>query len=308
VRAAAKDESVLAAEAMRAALAEANAEMSRLFGDAKSNFETAAGEIRGLSKKIHREIQATSAEVRRGAEELPRETAEQAAALRRVVGDQVKALNELTGIVTRSGRNHDIAEPTPAPAAPRAFDPPPARPQPPRARPAAPPPAPPQAAAQAPVSKPSPVYTRPSAAPDGGWLSSLRDRAGRDAPLPPKAPEPAPPAPVSGLATLSLDIAGMVDDQAVADVWRRYQRGEKGGLFGRRLYTAQGRQTFEEISRRYRIDPEFHATIDQYIRNFEELLVETSRGDLDGGRTLELLTGDTGKVYTMLGHATGRLD
>ena len=100
----------------------------------------------------------------------------------------------------------------------------------------------------------------------------------------------------------------MVDDQAVEDVWRRYQSGEKGGLFGRRLYTAQGRQTFVEIGRRYRIDPDFHATIDQYIRNFEELLVATSRGDLDGARTLSLLTGDTGKVYTMLGHAIGRLD
>ncbi len=100
----------------------------------------------------------------------------------------------------------------------------------------------------------------------------------------------------------------MVDDREVEDVWRRYQSGEKGGLFGRRLYTAQGRQTFLEIGRRYRIDPELHATIDQYIRNFEELLVETSRGDLDGSRTLALLTGVTGKVYTMLGHATGRLD
>jgi hypothetical protein len=100
----------------------------------------------------------------------------------------------------------------------------------------------------------------------------------------------------------------MVDNAAVAELWRRYQRGEKGGLFGRRLYTAQGHQTFEEIRRRYRVDPEFRATLDHYVRHFEELLVETSRADRDGSKALELLTGDAGKVYTMLGHAAGRFD
>jgi hypothetical protein len=317
-RAAAKDESLHVAESMRAAVAEANAEMSRLFADARSNFNAAAGEIRDLSGQIRTEIEATRAEVRKGAEELPRETTAQAAALRRIVGDQVKALNELTSVVTRASRNYDVAAPAPV-AAPRAYEPPPARTIPVRERaPVAPPPAAAAAPAPAPApapyqsppaEPPAPAAARPVAAPEGGWLSSLMDRIERDEPE--QAARPAlHELPVSGdgLANLSLDIASMVDDQAAEDVWRRYQSGEKGGLFGRRLYTAQGRQTFVEIGRRYRIDPEFHATIDQYIRNFEELLVETSRGDLDGARTLALLTGDTGKVYTMLGHAIGRLD
>jgi hypothetical protein len=78
-------------------------------------------------------------------------------------------------------------------------------------------------------------------------------------------------------------------------------------LFSRQLYTPAGRQAFEEIRRRYLGEPEFRATIDTYVRNFEELLAETGRNDRDGQQTLDLLTGEAGKVYTMLGHAAGRL-
>ena len=45
-----------------------------------------------------------------------------------------------------------------------------------------------------------------------------------------------------------------------------------------------------------------------YLRNFEDLLGETNRNDRDGQQSLDLLTGDAGKVYTMLGHAAGRFE
>ena len=112
----------------------------------------------------------------------------------------------------------------------------------------------------------------------------------------------------SGLDNLTLDIARMVDTSAVAELWGRYQRGEREGLFSRRLYTVQGRQTLEEIRRRYKSDPDFRGTIDHYLRNFEDLLGETNRNDRDGQQSLDLLTGDAGKVYTMLGHAAGRFE
>ena len=286
VREAAENERAHTSQSLQHAFAEATDEMNRLFADAQKKFHAATGEIRGLAREIHQEIETTREEVRRSAAELPREAAEQSAALRRVVGEQVKSLNELTEMMSRSGRaleqgdaavSRRISSDTP-PLPPRVEQPrtrttPPALPQ--RAKPE----------------------------PQGGWLSDLLERASRDD----KSPR-AQHAPGNALDRLTLDIARMVDDAAVADVWRRYQRGEKGGLFGRRLYTLQGRQTFEEISRRYRVDADFRATVDQYIRNFEDLVVETTRNDRDGSRTLTLLTADTGKVYTMLGHAAGRFE
>ncbi|MGA8171697.1 MAG: hypothetical protein WB816_12825, partial [Methylocystis sp.] len=137
-----------------------------------------------------------------------------------------------------------------------------------------------------------------------GWLSNLLERASHEGPTP-----PAPPPQTSGaLENLTLDIARMVDTAAVAELWGRYRRGEREGLFTRRLYTAQGRQTLDEVRRRFASDPDFRATIEHYLRNFEELLAETTRGDRDGRQTLDLLTGDAGKVYTMLGHAAGRFE
>jgi len=41
--------------------------------------------------------------------------------------------------------------------------------------------------------------------------------------------------------------------------------------------------------------------------DFEKLLADVSRGDRDKTITQSYLTSDTGKVYTMLAHAAGRL-
>ena len=99
-----------------------------------------------------------------------------------------------------------------------------------------------------------------------------------------------------GLGNLSAEVARMVDNTALAETWRRFQRGEREGLFTRHLYTPAGRQAFEEMRRRYRSEPEFRATIDSYVRNFEELLAEKGRNDPDGEQSLDLLTAEAGKV------------
>ena len=99
----------------------------------------------------------------------------------------------------------------------------------------------------------------------------------------------------------------MIDHEAAADLWERYKRGERG-LFTRRLYTAQGQKAFDEIRRKYRTDPEFRQTVEQYIHEFERLLDDVARGDRGAAVVRNYLTSDTGKVYTMLAHAAGRFD
>ena len=64
----------------------------------------------------------------------------------------------------------------------------------------------------------------------------------------------------------------------------------------------------KEIRRRYRKSAEFRDTVDRYIDEFERLLDQVSRDDRGQVLSRTYLTSDTGKVYTLLAHAAGRLD
>ncbi len=97
----------------------------------------------------------------------------------------------------------------------------------------------------------------------------------------------------------------MIDHDAAAELWERYKRGERD-VFTRRLYTLQGQQTFDEVRRKYRGDREFKQTVDRYIGEFERLLDEVARGERGQTVARSYLTSETGKVYTMLAHASGR--
>jgi hypothetical protein len=108
------------------------------------------------------------------------------------------------------------------------------------------------------------------------------------------------------IETISHDIARMVDHSALAEAWEHYRRGDINA-FTRQLYIGRGPQTFDDIRRRYKSDPDFRATVDRYIQEFERLLADVNRDDRDDSLTRTYLTSETGKVYTMLAHAGGRL-
>ncbi|HEX5509786.1 MAG TPA: methyl-accepting chemotaxis protein, partial [Pseudolabrys sp.] len=264
-----------------------------------------------------RELEATRAELRRGILELPQETAESAAQMRRVVVDQIEALAELNRIVARHGRNLDTVDPTrrvkrddtPLAIGGGRSDFATSR------------------AAPRDVSSFAPPSTRrPDAAPfnpaqqggnnRSGWLTDLLNRASREENDGGGEParessrpneERTPRHSIESLDSLSVDIARMIDHEAAADLWDRYKRGERN-VFTRRLYTLQGQAAFDEIRRKYRADREFKQTVDRYIAEFERLLEEVSRDDRGQVVARTYLTSETGKVYTMLAHAAGRLD
>lgn len=141
----------------------------------------------------------------------------------------------------------------------------------------------------------------------GGWVSDLLKRA--DEPTHSQTPTPSPRSEahmVDSLNSLSMDIARQIDHEASIELWERYQRGERN-VFTRRLYTMQGQQTFEEIRSKYSREVDFKVAVDRYMQDFERLLEDVSKNDRDGTTTQTYLTSDTGKVYTMLAHASGRL-
>ena len=168
----------------------------------------------------------------------------------------------------------------------------------------------------------------PQAAPtgigrSGGWVSDLLRRASRDeddtAPEQQPTPRSVAQEPVAfpaerpaaqvvdSLNSLSVDIARAIDHKASVELWERYRKGERN-VFTRRLYTMKGQQTFDEIRRKYQRDETFKVAVDRYISDFEKLLGDVSQDDTDGGVGRGYLTSDTGKVYTMLAHASGRFD
>ena len=285
-------------------------------GDASSRFSDATDEIRRSANDIRKELESTREELKRGAFDLPEETRESAAAMRRAVSDQIKALQDLASLVGQTSRRAEIAEPAAqrqAPARPRQQAPAP------RQEPA-PAPAP---TFDAPLRgsqdyAPAPAkQSQPAAQPKGsGWVSDLLRGAAQEEQ---RNTQPARTASRTGnpdrnprhvmesLNSLSVDIARAIDHDASVELWRRYQRGERD-VFTRRLYTLKGQQTFDEIKSKYSREPEFRGAVDRYIADFEKLLSDVARNDPDNMMTQTYLTSDTGKVYTMLAHASGRFE
>ncbi|MGL4812429.1 MAG: hypothetical protein ACRCXM_11685, partial [Beijerinckiaceae bacterium] len=106
--------------------------------------------------------------------------------------------------------------------------------------------------------------------------------------------------------SLSAQIGTLIDHISAVDMWDRYQAGQNDAI-SRRIYTVRGQQNFEELARRYRREPDVRATVDRYVDEFERLLNEATQDDRDGRIARAYLTSDTGKVYTLLAHASGRL-
>src|SRR3954466_12213819 len=142
-----------------------------------------------------------------------------------------------------------------------------------------------------------------------GWLSDLLGRAdnGDNDREPPRTRAPAAPASSGNpLESLSLDIGRLMDRNLAAEMWDRYQRGERKA-FSKRLYTPAGQKAFDEVARKYRSERAFKGTVDRYITEFERLLDEVARDERGPAALRTHLTSETGLVYTLLAHAAGRL-
>jgi len=295
-------------------------EAEAMLQSATDRFSDVLQSVRQMSAAMQRDLEGAREELRRGIFQLPQETTDIVGELRRVIVDQIEALAELNQIVARHGRNIDATtteparriyreEPLLASVSGGRHEAPPPRQMPPveHLEPPAAPPPPHRAEALAPEND----KTR------GGWLSDLLSRASRDNDEEPE-PEEQPARgdghtderlvrhTIESLDSLSVDISHMIDHDAAAELWDRYNRGEHN-VFTRQLYTIQGQKTFEEIRRRYHADRDFKDTVDRYIDEFEQLLEQVSRNDRGRAVASTYLTSETGKVYTMLAHAAGRL-
>lgn len=295
-----------------------SSEIAKAIEDATSRFDDAVNAMRSSASTMRQELEQTREQMRRGILELPDETEKNATAMRRVVTDQITALRDLSSIIEKSGKvfdaspamSNNVRQPAaPAPAsAPVAAPAAPARPTPSVSQALRTPTSRPQSATR---SNPQPVPSSQPTPKSSGWVSDLLRRASEDerpsAPSINVADSRSPNQVVESLNSLSIDIANAIDHEASVELWERYQRGETN-VFTRRLYTLQGQQTFDEIRSKYSRNLEFKNAVDRYITDFEQLLGKETNNGQNQSLAQSYLTSETGKVYTMLAHAAGKLD
>lgn len=297
------------------------------------HFSHATQEMRESAQQTAGEMESTRREIQRRMRDLPNETRQSTEAMRKVLADQMRALSSLSAIAAEHGTHRDILRPkdTPPPSQPSQ---PPLRTPP---VPTTPPPATP-APYQGQGGRGDSMDTvtadlarQLGATMQEGSHAALHGNGGRQMPqgngngrrepwslgdLLARASEPErdpfmsspveqPPQQQPPELRFN-DIAGAIDDGTANELWQRFRRGERN-ILSRQLYTVHGQATFDEIAQRYTRDPDFRTTVDRYMGDFERLLREAQPKDHDGQLVQNYLCSETGRVYLMLAHASGRL-
>ena len=303
---------------------EAQAHTARAVTDLKGSFETVITQIGRQLEQMRGQFDNTSRGMREAAQQtasdldslrlemqkrmqaLPEQTAQATAAIRKALSEQLREIETITTPVL----SRPAAPPPPQPAA----EPFRAAPQPPL----------PQFDARgrqvyqpesdlgqvtgglaqqlAGAAQPS----RPPSQGGGQWsVGDLLSRASEPDHGQGFGARPAPPAQAGGGLRLD-EIARAIDYRTATDVWQRLRSGERGAL-GRHIYSPEGQATFDEMARRYDRESDFRMTVDRYMGDFERLLGEAEASDPDGRMLNNYLSSESGRVYLLLAHASGRL-
>jgi hypothetical protein len=315
-------------------------QIGRQLEQMRGQFDTASRGMRDAAQKTATDLDSLRQEMQRRMEGLPQQTAQATAAIRKALADQLKEIEAITPVLTRPQVQSPAPEPYRQPQLTQRREPPLtlrdevrgtsefASPQYDElGRPVGTIPgdtdlsglaqqisgvARGAAGGEVPRGYPQGQVEYRQAGRHEGWsVGDLLTNA--DAPgYPPQRPDPYAPRaqqqPHGATAQgLRLDeIARAIDHRTAAEVWQRFRAGERGVL-GRHLYSLDGQATFDEISRRYDRDGDFRATVDRYIGDFERLLREAEQNDPEGRVMQNYMTSETGRVYLLLAHASGRL-
>lgn len=113
-------------------------------------------------------------------------------------------------------------------------------------------------------------------------------------------------APAQNLKGLSQEMAQALNQEALQKLWSQYHRGKKN-ISEKHLYTPQGLQTFAKVKRQYDSNPDFQTSANQYMKEFEDLLRQARVNSSAPQLLQSYLMSPTGKVYTMLAHASERI-
>jgi len=108
------------------------------------------------------------------------------------------------------------------------------------------------------------------------------------------------------LKSTAIDVTKVLSAEVSDTAWDAYLKGDRG-VFARRAVKLIDNSEAKEILRLYQADDGFHASVNQFIHDFEAML-RLLIGARDGSAiSVTLLSSDIGKLYVALAQAIDRL-
>ncbi|SEH18373.1 hypothetical protein SAMN05428974_2604 [Sphingopyxis sp. YR583] len=108
------------------------------------------------------------------------------------------------------------------------------------------------------------------------------------------------------LKSTAIDVTKILSSEVSDTAWDAYLKGDRG-VFARRAVKLIENSEAKEILRLYQADDGFHASVNQFIHDFEAML-RVLIGARDGSAiSVTLLSSDIGKLYVALAQAIDRL-
>ncbi|MEL6088820.1 hypothetical protein [Bartonella schoenbuchensis] len=273
--------------------------LNQLTNEVSVRFSGAAEDIRKLADEIRLELLKVNNDINENIQKLPAQTKETIQTVRYTLNEQITALKDLANVIQNDDKNSEkeqmmLAAPTSL-TSNRVNSTP--------------------SETTKKIVPPKPIWSQEQSKPNQNrWVSDLLAGASCEK----TQPESTNNSPISSsvqtkshsangsLNSLATSILKAINHNAIVELWNHYRRGQKN-IITEQLYTSNGRMIFEMIKQKYISDINFKDSVNQYIADFEKLLRDVSRSSGNTRTARQYLISDTGKVYTILAHASGRI-
>ncbi|WP_019218716.1 hypothetical protein [Bartonella florencae] len=273
--------------------------LNQLISEASMRFSGAAKDIRRSADEVRLELSKINNDINENVQKLPEKTKETAQTIRSALNEQIIALKDLVNIIQKNNQENTNGQLMPSVSTSSTLK---------------------KNVSISPevikkIVPPKPILQQDqSKKRPNKWVSNLLERASREETWYDEAPNDTVFASVQtkprstnvSLNSLAAGIVQSMNHNAVIELWDHYRRGQEN-IITERLYTLNGKKIFDMIKQKYMSDLDFKRSVNQYIIDFEKLLRDVSRSSRSPNSTRKYLTSDTGKVYTMLAHASGRI-